>query len=58
MTSSGLSLFQLFVHAHWIVETVMAGLLVCSVWVWAIAIDKTLLFSRIRKAGDHFEKAF
>ena len=24
-------------------KTVMLGLLVCSVWVWAIAIDKTLL---------------
>ena len=36
----------------------MAGLLLCSVWVWAIAIDKTLLFSRLRRAGDKFEEAF
>src|ERR1700685_4831069 len=58
LTSSNMSLFHLFWHAHWIVESVMVGLLVCSVWVWAIAIDKTMLFSRIRKAGDHFEQAF
>ncbi|MFZ0238329.1 MAG: protein TolQ, partial [Xanthobacteraceae bacterium] len=58
LTSSNLSLFHLFWHAHWIVESVMAGLLVCSVWVWAIAIDKTLLFARLRRAGDHFEEAF
>src|ERR1700724_2335863 len=58
LTSSNLSLFHLFWHAHWIVEAVMVGLLVCSVWVWAIAIDKTMLFARIRKAGDHFEQAF
>ena len=58
LTSSDLSLFHLFWHAHWIVKTVMVGLLVCSVWVWAIAIDKTMLFARIRKAGDHFEQAF
>ena len=58
LTSSNLSLFHLFWHAHWIVESVMVGLLVCSVWVWAIAIDKTMLFARIRKAGDHFEQAF
>jgi biopolymer transport protein TolQ len=58
LTSSNLSLFQLFLHAHWVVEAVMAGLLVCSVWVWAIAIDKTLLFSRLKRAGDHFEEAF
>src|ERR1700726_2706045 len=58
LTSSNLSLFHLFWHAHWIVESVMGGLIVCSVWVWAIAIDKTLLFKRIRKSGDHFEQAF
>src|ERR1700731_4740800 len=58
LTSSNLSLFHLFWHAHWIVESVMLGLLVCSVWVWAIAIDKTLLFSRMRKAMDRFEQAF
>ena len=58
LTSANLSLFHLFLHAHWIVESVMAGLLICSVWVWAIAIDKTLLFSRLRRAGDNFEEAF
>ena len=42
LTSSDLSLFTLFWHAHWIVKTVMVGLLICSVWVWAIAIDKTV----------------
>ena len=58
LTSSNLSLFHLFWHAHWIVESVIVGLLVCSVWVWAIAIDKTLLFSRLRRDGDQFEEAF
>jgi biopolymer transport protein TolQ len=58
LTSSNLSLFALFWHAHWIVEAVILGLVVCSVWVWAIAIDKTLLFARIRKATNAFEEAF
>ena len=58
LTSSDLSLFTLFWHAHWIVKTVMIGLLVCSVWVWAIAIDKTVLFTRTRKGMDRFEQAF
>jgi biopolymer transport protein TolQ len=58
MTSSSLQLFDLFWHSHWIVKAVILGLLVCSVWVWAIAIDKTFLFARIRKAGDRFEQAF
>ena len=58
LTSSDLSLFHLFWQAHWLVETVMTCLLICSVWVWAIAIDKTVLFSRIRRATDGFEQAF
>jgi len=58
LTSSDLSLFTLFWHAHWIVKTVMVGLLACSVWVWAIAIDKTVLYSRTRRAMDRFEQAF
>jgi biopolymer transport protein TolQ len=58
LTSSDLSLFHLFWQAHWLVKTVMVGLLSCSVWVWAIAIDKTLLFSRVRRAAERFEQAF
>ncbi|MGA3140020.1 MAG: protein TolQ [Xanthobacteraceae bacterium] len=58
LTSSDLSLFHLFWQAHWLVKTVMTGLLVCSVWVWAIAIDKTMLFARFRRAADSFEQAF
>src|SRR5215204_2144894 len=58
LASSDLSLFSLFWQAHWIVKGVMIGLTVCSVWVWAIAIDKTLLFGRLRRAMDRFEQAF
>ena len=52
------SLITLFWHAHWIVKTVMIGLLGCSIWVWAIAIDKTVLYNRTRRAMDRFEQAF
>lgn len=58
LASSDLSLWSLFWNAHWIVQVVMMGLLVCSVWVWAIAIDKTLLYARMRRAMDQFEHAF
>jgi len=58
LSSSDLSLLTLFLQAHWIVKGVMIGLLVCSVWVWAIAIEKTLLHMRMRKAMDRFEQAF
>jgi biopolymer transport protein TolQ len=58
MSSSDLSLFSLFWQAHWLVKSVMIGLMICSVWVWAIAIDKTFLFRRMRKGMDRFEQAF
>src|SRR5262249_27981013 len=45
-------------HASLAVQVVMAGLLSCSVWVWAIAIDKIFLYSRTRRAMDRFEQAF
>src|SRR5246127_1884135 len=56
--SSGVSLFDLAWHASFVVQVVMAGLLSCSVWVWAIAIDKIFLYSRTRRAMDRFEQAF
>ena len=58
MPAADVSLIALFLQAHWVVKAVMMGLLACSVWVWAIAIDKTLLFNRTRRAMDRFEQAF
>ena len=52
-------IFGLFVQLHWIVNYgVMIGLLLASIWVWAIVIDKFVLFSRTRKSMDRFEQAF
>lgn len=53
-----LSMWDLFQHADWIVKFVMIGLLITSVAVWAIAIDKLILYSRTRRAMDGFEQAF
>jgi biopolymer transport protein TolQ len=56
--TSDVSLFTLFWHAALIVKVVMIGLLITSIWVWAIAIDKTVLYTRTRRAMDRFEQAF
>jgi len=56
--ASSVSLIELFFHAHWVVKLVMLGLLGCSVWVWAIAIDKWFLYARTKRAMDRFEQAF
>src|SRR4029079_16245816 len=58
LSSSDLSLFALFWQAHWLVKTVMLGLLLASVWEWAIVIDQFMLFGRTRRAMDRFEQAF
>ena len=58
LTSSDLSLMTLFWHAHWIVKAVMLGLMVASVWVWAIVIDKSVLYARSRRDMSRFEQVF
>src|SRR4051794_34658995 len=58
MSSSDVSVFGLFWQANWFVQAVMFGLIVCSVWVWAIAIDKAVLYTRTKRAMDRFEQAF
>jgi biopolymer transport protein TolQ len=37
---------------------VLGGLLACSVWVWAIVIEKWVLYTRTRQSMDRFEKTF
>jgi biopolymer transport protein TolQ len=56
--SSDLSLLTLFLQAHIVVKIVMIGLMLASVWSWAIIVDKTILFSRTRKQMERFEKVF
>ncbi len=58
LAASDVSLIALFLQAHWVVKSVMMGLLACSVWVWAIAIDKIFLYARTKRAMDRFEQAF
>jgi biopolymer transport protein TolQ len=52
------SFYSLFKEAHWVVQLVMAGLLASSIWVWAIVIEKWLLYRQTRRSMDRFEKTF
>ena len=52
------SLLSLFVEASIVVQIVMVGLLIASIWCWAIIFDKSLLFRRVRKQIDQFEQVF
>jgi biopolymer transport protein TolQ len=53
-----LSLWGLFFQAHLIVKVVMIGLVLSSIWCWAIIVDKYLLYARTRRNMDRFEKVF
>ncbi len=56
--ASEISIIGLFLKADWVVKLVMIGLLTASIGVWAIAIDKFILYSRTRTAMKHFEQVF
>ena len=53
-----LSIWDLFQNADFVVKFVMIGLLIASVAVWAIAVDKIVHYARTRRAMDGFEQAF
>ncbi|MEP1209677.1 MAG: protein TolQ [Rhizobiaceae bacterium] len=52
------SLLNLFLEASIVVQMVMVGLLLASVWCWAIIVDKTLLFARSKRQLNQFEQVF
>ena len=52
------SILTMFFNASLVVKIVMIGLLSASVWCWAIIINKTMLFSKTRRAMDRFEQVF
>ena len=53
-----LSILELFKHAHIVVKIVMIGLLLASIWSWAIILEKFFLFARTKKETDNFEQVF
>jgi biopolymer transport protein TolQ len=55
---SDFSIWALFWQADWIVKTVMIGLLVASVWSWAIIVDKSMLYGKARREMNRFERLF
>ncbi|MCT7377282.1 protein TolQ [Chelativorans salis] len=53
-----LSIWALFWQAGWVVKLVMIGLLAVSIWTWAIIVDKTVAYARMRVALNRFEQVF
>ncbi|QDH14424.1 protein TolQ [Formicincola oecophyllae] len=56
--AGGLSPLQLFLHASLTVQLVMVGLFLCSVFVWAVIIQKVIFLKRLNKEATVFENRF
>jgi biopolymer transport protein TolQ len=52
------SMFALFMQADWVVKSVMIGLVVASVYVWAIIANRLAAYARARSAMAVFDQAF
>ena len=57
-SNTDFSLLSLFIRADIIVKTVIILLIACSVYSWAVIIDKFRLFKKINQSTEEFEAKF
>ena len=57
-SSADFSLINLFIRADIIVKSVIVILIGCSIYSWAIIIDKFKLFKKINISSEEFEEKF
>ena len=57
-SSADFSLFNLFVRADIVVKSVIILLIVCSIYSWAVIIEKFKLFKKINLSTEEFETKF
>ena len=57
-TNTDFSLFSLFLKADIVVKAVMISLILCSVYSWAVIIEKYRLFKKINQSSEEFENKF
>ena len=57
-SSADFSLVNLFIRADIIVKSVIVLLIACSIYSWAVIIDKVRLFKRINGSTEEFETKF
>ena len=57
-SSADFSLMNLFLRADIIVKSVIIILIACSVYSWAVIIEKFILFKKINQSSEEFETKF
>jgi biopolymer transport protein TolQ len=58
MTGSGMSPVALFLEADVVVKAVIAGLLLASLWTWAIIVGHAIKLGRASRGSQAFERDF
>ena len=57
-SNTDFSLWSLFIRADFIVKSVILMLIICSIYSWAIIIEKFRLFKKINLESEEFEEKF
>jgi biopolymer transport protein TolQ len=57
-SGSTMSPIALFMRADIVVEIVMAGLILASIWTWTIIVGQWLRMRRVRRDNERFEREF
>jgi len=57
-TNTDFSLMSLFLRADIVVKSVILILIVCSIYSWAVIIEKFRLFKKINLSSEEFEEKF
>ena len=57
-TNTDFTLISLFLRADIVVKSVILILIICSVYSWAVILEKLRLFKKINKSSDKFEEKF
>ena len=57
-SNTDFSLWSLFIRADFVVKSVILMLIICSIYSWAIIIEKFRLFKKINLESEEFEEKF
>ena len=57
-SNTDFSLWSLFIRADFVVKAVILMLIICSIYSWAIIIEKYRLFKKVNLESEEFEEKF
>lgn len=53
--AEALNVVNLFINADWVIKGVILGLVVASLWSWAVIFDRSVRFMKLNREADAFE---